>query len=781
MLGLPARDYLKIVDELEGTPEMDHELAVFNKVGDLYLKTNEVNSAVEMYERAAQRYVESGLPNNAIALCNKILRNAPGRTTTYLMLGDLMLQRGFSAEAKQHLLEYAQRMKKVGQVREAFKALKKFADASPQNNEVRAMLAEQLEAAIRESPDDAVLKKLYEGFTGRASSVGKAVADTADRKSNRSDLVFIDLDEDPGSGSGESAVEAGSLEIESTAIADEEPEPIERSSGTADDAEVEVVTGIAELNPLSDLETTDVEPLVTDIVELDEVPVLEGIGADDDSVEVLDDLGSLVEDRPSTGGERTSEPLAAEEVVFVTEDTTDAKGSAELPGRDVPELDLAGFDEPDAILTDNDAATVDVGGDPLAPPDGKAADENLEEYLRGTGGEVLADLSDVPDLIVEKYDAFPSLDEGTEIPELPAEPERDLGVLEAAVAQNPDDAAARRDLAEVLLEQGERDRGLDELDVALEAYEKAGDWEEATSVATEILRLEPNSVPHLQKQVEFAYRRGDEAQLVPAYLGLANALFSSGAMIESRAVYERVIELDPGNQAAKEGIATVDQMAPVEDGGDRPGKSGDEVAVTTAEAASDTEVEQPAARPVATPVAPRASGFVDLGDFILGDENQKSTRMVGKDEQSGDEQRDFRVMLSQFKKGIEENIDEADAQAHYDLGVAFKEMGLLEEAISEFQKALRAEDTRLRAAESLGMCFYEKGQLQVAATVMRRAVDVDKSGDEPKIGLLYWLGRCEEEQSKAADALVYYRRVIAVEINFQDVGDRVNALSKVGR
>ncbi len=129
--------YLKIIEALEGTPDMDHELAVYNKVGDLYLKTSEVNSAVEMYERAAHRYVESGLPNNAIALCNKILRNAPGRTTTYLMLGELMLQRGFGSEAKQHFLEYAQRMKKAGQVQEAFKALKRFADASPKNDEVR--------------------------------------------------------------------------------------------------------------------------------------------------------------------------------------------------------------------------------------------------------------------------------------------------------------------------------------------------------------------------------------------------------------------------------------------------------------------------------------------------------------------------------------------------------------------------------------------------------------------------------------------------------------------
>ena len=169
---------------------------------------------------------------------------------------------------------------------------------------------------------------------------------------------------------------------------------------------------------------------------------------------------------------------------------------------------------------------------------------------------------------------------------------------------------------------------------------------------------------------------------------------------------------------------------------------------------------------------------MDLGELILGDDEEKSARMIGKEERSGDEQRDFEVMLSQFKKGIEENIDEADTQAHYDLGVAFKEMGLLEEAIGALQKALRSDDTRLQAAEALGLCFYEKGQLQVAATVMRRAVDTDPGGDDAKIGLLYWLGRCDEEQSKTAGALVYYERVLAVDITFQDVGERINALSR---
>ena len=135
-------------------------------------------------------------------------------------------------------------------------------------------------------------------------------------------------------------------------------------------------------------------------------------------------------------------------------------------------------------------------------------------------------------------------------------------------------------------------------------------------------------------------------------------------------------------------------------------------------------------------------------------------------------------MLSQFKKGIEENIDDADAQAHYDLGVAFKEMGLLDEAIAEFQKALRGDDLRLASSEALGQCFYEKGQLQVAATVMRRAVDGNIGTDQDKIGLLYWLGRCDEEQSKTAEALGYYQRAFAVDINFQDVSERVDALAK---
>src|SRR4029079_17548562 len=107
--------------------------------------------------------------------------------------------------------------------------------------------------------------------------------------------------------------------------------------------------------------------------------------------------------------------------------------------------------------------------------------------------------------------------------------------------------------------------------------------------------------------------------------------------------------------------------------------------------------------------------------------------------QAGDEQRESHEILEQFKRGIEQNLDVDDYQSHYDLGVAFKEMGLLDEAIAEFQKALRAPEGRLRTSEALGMAFFDKGQFGIAETVLRRGIDGEAGGDEAKIGLLYWL------------------------------------------
>jgi tetratricopeptide (TPR) repeat protein len=108
-------------------------------------------------------------------------------------------------------------------------------------------------------------------------------------------------------------------------------------------------------------------------------------------------------------------------------------------------------------------------------------------------------------------------------------------------------------------------------------------------------------------------------------------------------------------------------------------------------------------------------------------------------------------------------------------------MGLVDEAIAEFQKALRAPTNRVRTYESIGQCFIEKNQNQMAATILSRALNEKDMSDEQLVGVLYLLGRANEALGKSDDALQFYQRVFIVDIGFHDVADRVNALENAAR
>jgi tetratricopeptide (TPR) repeat protein len=171
--------------------------------------------------------------------------------------------------------------------------------------------------------------------------------------------------------------------------------------------------------------------------------------------------------------------------------------------------------------------------------------------------------------------------------------------------------------------------------------------------------------------------------------------------------------------------------------------------------------------------------FVDLGSWLRDDEPVRSTRMVTSEAPpSGDEQADFDEMLRRFKQGVAANVEEEDYASHYDLGVAYKEMGLVDEAIAEFQKSLRGESHRVRSYEALGQCFVEKGQMQVAVTLLRRALETTGADDQQLVGVLYLLGYASEVMARHADAVSYYQRVFAVDIEFRDVAQRVAALEQ---
>src|SRR6266705_2846374 len=149
--GLEAKDakaaiaaWLDVIKEQESESEPNPDLSIFNRIGDLAVKVKDSAGAADWYDRAVDKYAELGFHNNAIAMCNKVLRNAPGRQTTYLKLAKLYAAKGFMAEAKQNFVEYAERMQRAGKIQQAFNALKEFTDISPESADLRRILEEHL-------------------------------------------------------------------------------------------------------------------------------------------------------------------------------------------------------------------------------------------------------------------------------------------------------------------------------------------------------------------------------------------------------------------------------------------------------------------------------------------------------------------------------------------------------------------------------------------------------------------------------------------------------------
>jgi tetratricopeptide (TPR) repeat protein len=385
-------------------------------------------------------------------------------------------------------------------------------------------------------------------------------------------------------------------------------------------------------------------------------------------------------------------------------------------------------------------------------------------------------IADATDLAGEEESA--TSDEDDDLASIPTPPaahrqstviaKQDVDLLQALSDADPDDSLLRRRLAEAMLESGDREGGLRELELAMVGFERRDDLTAASKIADEIVLLNPSSVRHHQKRVEYAFRTNERGRLIEAYLQLADALFRAGQVDKSRAIYQRVIDLSPDDMRAQAALESFPAPEPEPAPPPPPPKG------------RATVIGQRVAAPA--PVAPKLSPtpddeFINLGDWLRDDEVKKDTRMiVDEQEPTGDEEADFQDMLQKFKQGIAENVEEEDHQSHYDLGVAYKEMGLLDEAIAEFQKALRAPHNRVPTYEALGQCFIEKEQYPMAATILGRALHEPNMSENQLVGVLYLLGRCAQQRGQRDAAIEYYQRVFVVDIQFQDVGERLAAV-----
>lgn len=143
-------------------------------------------------------------------------------------------------------------------------------------------------------------------------------------------------------------------------------------------------------------------------------------------------------------------------------------------------------------------------------------------------------------------------------------------------------------------------------------------------------------------------------------------------------------------------------------------------------------------------------------------------------------------ILDEFRSdlGFEEGETEAtgDYDTHYHMAIAYKEMGLMEDAIREFQDAINLVKTNdgtprfFQCCNLLGHCFMEKMMPNLALMWYRRGLEVANLSDEEKQALFYEIASAYEIGGDNEKAVEYLEKIYAENVDYRDVSQRLENL-----
>lgn len=591
------------------------------------------------------------------------------------------------------------------------------------------------------------------------------------------------LPEDWVMDTGEEASPEAEEEREDAAWAEEEPPAAEVAEAPAAEAPEELPVGPQAEEPIAEAEEAPAaevpgefpeEPLVEQpVIEAEATPTAEAEEAP--AAEAEEAPAAEVEEAPAAEvpAEFPGEPpleqpvVEAEQPVIEAEEAPAAEAPAEFPGEpqeesavdvegelpaEAPEQEFAPEPPYDMELPDIEWPQQASGEEPPLPPldlgdvdiASEPAGEMPEAQEAGDGSQPESSEASAPESA-----SAPLLDlgGGMLLPDLglePGEPAEEEAVAAfdpsafdltlAGATESPADGRATMDVdvgavlqrSRELVGRGLHGEALSELHLLLVPRLEARVYHDALAVINEMLRREPDDFAALQRRVEFAAYLADKRVLAAMYSDLAAFMMLKGAEPKATAVYRRVLELDPGNEAARRVL----------------GANGE------------------------------ADAYVDLAAF-LDEDGLAAARASGE---AGAQVEDFAELFSQFKAKVTEDVAVEESGSHYDLGLAFKEMGLIDEAIAEFQTALRGGEERLKVYEELGKCFMLKEQYTVAVKILARALDLPREDPHEMLGVYYNLGLCHEELGDRSAARQAYDNIMVIDPSFSDVPERLSRL-----
>jgi len=137
----------------------------------------------------------------------------------------------------------------------------------------------------------------------------------------------------------------------------------------------------------------------------------------------------------------------------------------------------------------------------------------------------------------------------------------------------------------------------------------------------------------------------------------------------------------------------------------------------------------------------------------------------------------FESIFSDFKRGVSETLSEGDSETRYDLGIAYKEMGLLEDAIGEFRVCMESPVRRVDSLHMLGLCALELGRAGDAVHHLEQLLSLPELAESRRPGIEFDLGRAYRESGDRARARDTFERVLESDPAYPGIAEALSSLA----
>jgi tetratricopeptide (TPR) repeat protein len=797
-LDQALKDYLRVLDD---NPK---DIPTLNKVGDLYVRMNRPSDSIPFFTRIADFYSRDGFFLKAIAIYKKINKIDPARLDVYERLADLYHKQGLAQDARSQYQVLADHYLKTNKSEEAIAAFKKMASVDPNDLKIHVRLADlyrsnrQIDQAVMQygligsmllrrgahdeaaavfqkalelSPNDSEIQRnlvrslIAQRNPQAAIAILKAVPRTADSLALLAEAQHEIGEKGDAIHSAEQAIaldakhEGGRALLARFRLAEGRADAALAAIMPSVDAAIsanEYNRAAGYLEPILESQPTHRGALQR----MAQVREFQGESAA--AVSLWLTLAQEDEERGETA--------SAIEVYrrVMTLHPGDTQASARLAAL-VPSLPTD-VTSPAPASIDSNEVVVEIE-EPIMPLEASAPRPVPPPVSTPSAEE-----QEIESLVVEvevfaKYGLV----------------DKAIDRLRALTRRRPDLLRARERLVDLMAES-QNPALRQEAEALAEAYRERGEAQKAQALLARIieppreepppepmLSLPPSAEVHFEEfDIEPAPSL-DEPPLPPAAEAGNETIRFSAADVQMAA--------PPPPAAPARRPTPLEGNAPVES---------DFVSYEELGSLLDDEMQK-AGETAAAPTAPPASAPLVDDQNLFADEQQffnlaeELERELADDAQplaapamAGPEgEASLEEIFREFKKGVEQQLSAEDYETHFNLGIAYKEMGLTDEAIGEFQLASKDPGRKVECCSMLGLCFLEKGMPQLAVKWYRNGLEAPNIKENESVGLLYDLACVYQSIGETDLAYKTFLDVYGLNTNYRDIVNRVRELEAV--